>query len=343
MSEHESSVEEITHIEEHLNETMLKIFDHRHFDYSDKKLVNLIKEEMHINKNKELMSIENNQASHSCNQPLSSNALCTNKYCVSNCYSSLKLAKTGIYNNKFSMPSKPDFYEYANGSNLSPQLLLSNVSQYERNKNSNSSANYPTFYTSDYSSGQAFAQSNYESPPKSQLYSSFSIQPNNSMYRLKNSNYQLQYTSTPFGMQCHISPFNSHKQNNYNLTFSQISMEKVDNPKFLNINKLSKTSSAHGDMNHNASKYNYDKMTLEELIKAIPTACKDQFGCRLLQNKIDQTPKFAEFYVFPKIKNQLEDLMTHKFGNYLIQKLIDKLPFQLLNSVSSAVSKHISY
>ncbi len=54
------------------------------------------------------------------------------------------------------------------------------------------------------------------------------------------------------------------------------------------------------------------------------TVAKDQNGCRFLQRKFDEGGASAIAQVFPEILDNLIDLMTDPFGNYLTQKLLDR-------------------
>ena len=51
---------------------------------------------------------------------------------------------------------------------------------------------------------------------------------------------------------------------------------------------------------------------------------KDQNGCRFLQRKFDEGGPTAIGLVFPEVLDDLVELMTDPFGNYLIQKLLDR-------------------
>lgn len=58
--------------------------------------------------------------------------------------------------------------------------------------------------------------------------------------------------------------------------------------------------------------------------------CKEQVGCRILQNEMISDSKFTSNFLFPNIKNFIVELSVDQFGNYLIQKLIENLKdFQL--------------
>lgn len=54
------------------------------------------------------------------------------------------------------------------------------------------------------------------------------------------------------------------------------------------------------------------------------SVAKDQNGCRFLQRKFDEGGASAIAQVFPEILDNLTELMTDPFGNYLTQKLLDR-------------------
>ena len=51
---------------------------------------------------------------------------------------------------------------------------------------------------------------------------------------------------------------------------------------------------------------------------------KDQNGCRFLQRKFDEGGAASIAMVFPEVLDNLIELMVDPFGNYLIQKLLDR-------------------
>ena len=60
------------------------------------------------------------------------------------------------------------------------------------------------------------------------------------------------------------------------------------------------------------------------MLLQVLTVAKDQNGCRFLQRKFDEGGALAIALVFPEILNNLIELMTDPFGNYLTQKLLDR-------------------
>jgi hypothetical protein len=69
----------------------------------------------------------------------------------------------------------------------------------------------------------------------------------------------------------------------------------------------------------------YSNATLEECVGQIFQMCKDQYGCRFLQKKLDEdkTSMTCDI-IFGEILPEVVDLMSDPFGNYLCQKLIEK-------------------
>ena len=60
------------------------------------------------------------------------------------------------------------------------------------------------------------------------------------------------------------------------------------------------------------------------MLLQVLSVAKDQNGCRFLQRKFDEGGSNAIGSVFPEILDNLIELMVDPFGNYLIQKLLDR-------------------
>ncbi|CCF58935.1 hypothetical protein KAFR_0F03390 [Kazachstania africana CBS 2517] len=69
----------------------------------------------------------------------------------------------------------------------------------------------------------------------------------------------------------------------------------------------------------------YIDATLDQFIGNIYSLCKDQHGCRFLQKQLDVLGKYAADAIFEETKDHTIELMTDSFGNYLIQKLIERV------------------
>lgn len=68
----------------------------------------------------------------------------------------------------------------------------------------------------------------------------------------------------------------------------------------------------------------FEELGFEEIGKYSYSLAKDQAGCRFLQKKLDETPSLAN-EIFPKLMDKMIELMNDSFGNYLIQKVLEKL------------------
>ncbi|KAK9804147.1 hypothetical protein WJX73_005118 [Symbiochloris irregularis] len=64
--------------------------------------------------------------------------------------------------------------------------------------------------------------------------------------------------------------------------------------------------------------------SLEDMRGQVMLVAKDQNGCRFLQRKFDEGGATAIGAVLPEVLDNLVDLMMDPFGNYLIQKLLDR-------------------
>lgn len=91
--------------------------------------------------------------------------------------------------------------------------------------------------------------------------------------------------------------------------------------------------------NNNNGQFNYDEnnqrrmeemsryadSTLDEFVGNIYSLCKDQHGCRFLQKQLDVLGSKAADLIFEETKFHTIELMTDSFGNYLMQKLIERV------------------
>jgi len=80
-----------------------------------------------------------------------------------------------------------------------------------------------------------------------------------------------------------------------------------------------------------------EELEIEEIGKYAYSLAKDQAGCRFLQKKLDETPSLAND-IFPKLMDKLIELMNDSFGNYLIQKVLEKLSDEGIHETLNAVN-----
>lgn len=74
-------------------------------------------------------------------------------------------------------------------------------------------------------------------------------------------------------------------------------------------------------------------MNINEVLNNIDKISENQSGCRLLQNKLQQNSNRADdFYKAMKSKNILKNMTIDSFGNYLIQKLLEYISNDLVQS-----------
>ena len=141
---------------------------------------------------------------------------------------------------------------------------------------------------------------------------------------------------------------NSNQKNNIiNQNCYQINIEKLNiHNQINNINQNYNINSINGnDITERSIKSNESKkskksyhsnennqnMNLNYLINNIERLTENQSGCRLLQNKLQQNPFYAnDLYQAIKFKLNLKMLSIDSFGNYLIQKLLEYISNDLI-------------
>jgi hypothetical protein len=76
---------------------------------------------------------------------------------------------------------------------------------------------------------------------------------------------------------------------------------------------------------HSSNIVNLYKLDKDDIIKEAYNLTKDQVGCRFLQKKIEEDTDFAISFLYPIVIEHLDEIITDKFGNYLIQKFFEYL------------------
>jgi len=98
------------------------------------------------------------------------------------------------------------------------------------------------------------------------------------------------------------------------------------------------------DMNFNSADAYYDSQflkfnSIEEVVGQVIQVAQDQNGCRFLQRKFDEGGAQTIALVFPEILENIMHLMKDPFGNYLIQKLLDRCTEDQRTQVVRAVAE----
>ena len=188
--------------------------------------------------------------------------------------------------------------------------INSNGTNYKNNFNNNfyigNSQRNPQFNIQDYY--MANQQSNQQIPgafysnPQMNNFNYFNPVPNNFCY-----------------------PSNMGNNFNMNPMFNQGMMPQMSQPPPLQNINSSSVSSSGGNKTKKPkpqSQINFSSMSLSELIKNSNAISKDQSGCRFLQKKIEEKPELAGKILNNALQNIIQ-IITDPFGNYLIQKLFD--------------------
>ncbi|KAF1799696.1 armadillo-type protein [Mucor lusitanicus] len=80
---------------------------------------------------------------------------------------------------------------------------------------------------------------------------------------------------------------------------------------------------------------------LEDVVDEIYSLCKDQYGCRFFQKKLEEQKPEQRNIIFAQICPHFVELMTDPFGNYLCQKLMeyctDSQRTEIVEQVANAI------
>jgi len=104
----------------------------------------------------------------------------------------------------------------------------------------------------------------------------------------------------------------------------------------------SSNNSAIRDFKQNsvASTLRYTEMSEEDLIRNSKELSKDQGGCRFLQKLLENSPSLSNS-LYSHVKLDFIELTNDSFGNYLIQKLIEKLPADSIDTIITNISPYM--
>lgn len=108
----------------------------------------------------------------------------------------------------------------------------------------------------------------------------------------------------------------------------------------INVNQFKKNNYNYPTNFQISQNHNFSNLPNEELGKIAEYISRDQQGCRFLQKKIAEDAHFANEILFYHIEESLVDLIIDPFGNYLIQKLLERLDNAKLLHVIALISPH---
>ena len=87
----------------------------------------------------------------------------------------------------------------------------------------------------------------------------------------------------------------------------------------------------------------FNSFGIPDIAGQIYGLCKDQYGCRYLQRKLEERNEQDVEIIFEEVKDHFEELMVDPFGNYLCQRLLeyanDEQRTALVNNAAPAMTK----
>lgn len=93
--------------------------------------------------------------------------------------------------------------------------------------------------------------------------------------------------------------------------------------------------------NEDASRY--ADANLQDFVGSIYSLCKDQHGCRFLQKQLDLLGSEAADLIFTETRDYTVELMTDSFGNYLVQKLLERVNLEQRITLTRIAAPHFLY
>ena len=133
--------------------------------------------------------------------------------------------------------------------------------------------------------------------------------------------------------------FNNFSNNILNTTNNYNTTKLIDNKKSasniaqnLNININEKKTASNNKIH-----IDYESLSDKELALSLRFLLKEQAGCRYIQRKMEENIIFSREFVFNNIKLYLLDLINDQFGNYAVQKLIEKSNTEIFGYILATV------
>lgn len=186
----------------------------------------------------------------------------------------------------------------------------------------------------------------YYKTPNNSLYYNQKYYKNNSRYNKFQQNYsQSQYLQGYYLNGRYINniydrtkTFNNMNNINFSELSSRNSVQSLNihnNKRFIynNYNKLN-----NNYINNMKTKMREDSnRSYNENLKLM---LKDQKGSKFIQKKIEEKSHDFLFNLYEQIKNNLYDIMTNQYGNYVIQKFLDNCDKKLISKMLKNLSQN---
>ena len=178
----------------------------------------------------------------------------------------------------------------------------------------------------------------YNQTPNNSIYYNKNIYKNNSRYNKFQQNYsQSQYLQDYYsnGRYINNNIFNKTNYNNMNtINYSELSRNSVQS---LNIHN-NKRFIYNNYINNMKTKIREDSN--RSYNENLQLMLKDQKGSKYIQKKIEEKSPDFLYKLYDQIKNNLYDIMTNQYGNYVIQKFLEYCDKKLISNMLKILSKN---
>ena len=190
--------------------------------------------------------------------------------------------------------------------------------------------------------------------PNNSLYYNSNYFKNNKRYnkfqeKYSQSQYLHQYYSNKnLVNKNYINMTNTFNNMNNNINFSELSsrtsvqsLNKNNNAKFDNNNYYNKYNTINNNYRNNIHLKMRDDAN-KSYTENLKLMLKDQKGSKFIQKKIEEKSSDFLYKLYEQIKNNLFDIITDQYGNYVIQKFADNCDKKLLSKMLKKLSQNVN-
>ena len=195
----------------------------------------------------------------------------------------------------------------------------------------------------------------YTQTPNNSIYYNSNYFKNNKRYNKFQQNYsQSQYIKEYYNNKRPINKniINSTKtfnEMNNNINFSELSSRasvQSLNTNNINFDKYNNNNKYNTINNYRNNMYNMRTKMKDDINKSyndnLKLMLKDQKSSKYIQKKIEEkSPEFL-FKLYEQMKNNLFDIMTDQYGNYVIQKFVENCDKKLISKMLQKLSQNIN-